>query len=83
MSITICDTHLTRTVRYLSLTFEPVYFSAAFFLSFFYVLFTLNHYPLHHYHYVKITILSIGIKDPFSFFMYLYIEILASINLKT
>ncbi len=26
MSITICDTHLTRTVRYLSLTFEPVYF---------------------------------------------------------
>ena len=25
MSITICDTHLTRTVRYLSLTFEPVY----------------------------------------------------------
>ena len=26
MSITICDTHLARTVRYLSLTFEPVYF---------------------------------------------------------
>lgn len=26
MSITICDTHLVRTVRYLSLTFEPVYF---------------------------------------------------------
>ena len=26
MSITICDTHLTRTVRYLSLTFEPVYY---------------------------------------------------------
>ena len=26
MGITICDTHLTRTVRYLSLTFEPVYF---------------------------------------------------------
>lgn len=25
MSITICDTRLTRTVRYLSLTFEPVY----------------------------------------------------------
>ena len=25
MSITICDTHLVRTVRYLSLTFEPVY----------------------------------------------------------
>lgn len=25
MGITICDTHLTRTVRYLSLTFEPVY----------------------------------------------------------
>ena len=25
MSITNCDTHLTRTVRYLSLTFEPVY----------------------------------------------------------
>ena len=25
MSITICDTHLARTVRYLSLTFEPVY----------------------------------------------------------
>ena len=30
MSITICDTHLTRTVRYLSLTFEPVYLSVAF-----------------------------------------------------
>jgi hypothetical protein len=29
MSITICDTHLTRTVRYLSLTFEPVYFVAS------------------------------------------------------
>lgn len=28
MSITICDTHLVRTVRYLSLTFEPVYFSS-------------------------------------------------------
>lgn len=26
MSITICDTHLARTVRYLSLTFEPVYY---------------------------------------------------------
>ena len=26
MSITICDTRLTRTVRYLSLTFEPVYY---------------------------------------------------------
>ena len=26
MSITICDTHLTRTVRYLSLIFEPVYY---------------------------------------------------------
>ena len=26
MGITICDTHLTRTVRYLSLTFEPVYY---------------------------------------------------------
>ena len=26
MSITNCDTHLTRTVRYLSLTFEPVYY---------------------------------------------------------
>lgn len=26
MSITICDTHLVRTVRYLSLTFEPVYY---------------------------------------------------------
>lgn len=30
MSITICDTHLVRTVRYLSLTFEPVY-DASFF----------------------------------------------------
>ena len=30
MSITICDTHLVRTVRYLSLTFEPVYFSYLF-----------------------------------------------------
>ena len=30
MSITICDTHLTRTVRYLSLTFEPVYNVTAF-----------------------------------------------------
>ena len=30
MSITICDTHLVRTVRYLSLTFEPVYFSILF-----------------------------------------------------
>lgn len=30
MSITICDTHLVRTVRYLSLTFEPVYFSIFF-----------------------------------------------------
>ena len=30
MSITICDTHLTRTVRYLSLTFEPVYLNAVF-----------------------------------------------------
>ena len=29
MSITICDTHLTRTVRYLSLTFEPVYLEMA------------------------------------------------------
>lgn len=28
MSITNCDTHLTRTVRYLSLTFEPVYFKS-------------------------------------------------------
>lgn len=27
--------------------------------------------------------MSIGIKAPFSFFMYLYIEILTSINLKT
>lgn len=27
---TICDTRLTRTVRYLSLTFEPVYLSVAF-----------------------------------------------------
>ena len=35
MSITICDTHLVRTVRYLSLTFEPVYDS-----SFFYALFS-------------------------------------------
>ena len=34
MSITICDTHLARTVRYLSLTFEPVYF-----LSFCYSIF--------------------------------------------
>ena len=33
MSITICDTHLARTVRYLSLTFEPVYFLSK---SFFY-----------------------------------------------
>ena len=39
--------------------------------------------PLHHYHYVKITDMSICIKAPFSFFMYLYIEILTSINLKT
>lgn len=31
MSITICDTHLTRTVRYLSLTFEPVYFKRGFY----------------------------------------------------
>ena len=30
MSITICDTHLTRTVRYLSLTYEPVYLNAVF-----------------------------------------------------
>ena len=30
MSITICDTRLTRTVRYLSLTFEPVYLNAVF-----------------------------------------------------
>lgn len=30
MSITICDTHLVRTVRYLSLTFEPVYFGILF-----------------------------------------------------
>ena len=30
MSITICDTHLARTVRYLSLTFEPVYLNAVF-----------------------------------------------------
>ena len=29
MSITICDTHLARTVRYLSLTFEPVYYDFA------------------------------------------------------
>lgn len=34
MSITICDTHLVRTVRYLSLTFEPVYFSDASFFAF-------------------------------------------------
>lgn len=34
MSITICDTHLVRTVRYLSLTFEPVY-SHSVFLFFF------------------------------------------------
>lgn len=33
MSITICDTHLVRTVRYLSLTFEPVYLMAYFVLS--------------------------------------------------
>ena len=32
MSITICDTHLVRTVRYLSLTFEPVYFCIGLFL---------------------------------------------------
>ena len=31
MSITICDTHLARTVRYLSLTFEPVYSLLIFF----------------------------------------------------
>ena len=31
MSITICDTHLVRTVRYLSLTFEPVYFAGFFY----------------------------------------------------
>lgn len=30
MGITICDTHLTRTVRYLSLTFEPVYNKSSF-----------------------------------------------------
>lgn len=30
MGITICDTHLTRTVRYLSLTFEPVYINYIF-----------------------------------------------------
>ena len=30
MSITICDTRLTRTVRYLSLTFEPVYIAGGF-----------------------------------------------------
>ena len=29
MSITICDTHSIRTVRYLSLTFEPVYFKGS------------------------------------------------------
>lgn len=34
MSITICDTHLVRTVRYLSLTFEPVY-SLSFFVTVF------------------------------------------------
>ena len=34
MSITICDTHLVRTVRYLSLTFEPVYFGVFFFDTF-------------------------------------------------
>ena len=33
MSITICDTHLVRTVRYLSLTFEPVYSRAFFYAS--------------------------------------------------
>ena len=33
MSITICDTHLTRTVRYLSLTFEPVYNCSSFFVQ--------------------------------------------------
>ena len=31
MSITICDTHLARTVRYLSLTFEPVDFQRGFY----------------------------------------------------
>ena len=31
MGITICDTHLTRTVRYLSLTFEPVYQAPSYF----------------------------------------------------
>ena len=35
MSITICDTHLVRTVRYLSLTFEPVYSADVCFLTFF------------------------------------------------
>ena len=34
MGITICDTHLTRTVRYLSLTFEPVYSLIILFLIF-------------------------------------------------
>ena len=33
MSITICDTHLVRTVRYLSLTFEPVYRLTVFVLN--------------------------------------------------
>lgn len=35
MSITICDTHLARTVRYLSLTFEPVYSATPFGFGYF------------------------------------------------